>query len=91
MSRQLPALGTAIGAEHAARFLLPELLELLSDEEIAVRLAGFESLAELLDILEPQTLRDTVIPLIKRLLRGTPDDMIKVGSLCLSRFIFIVF
>ena len=78
MCRQLPALSRAIGAEHASRLVLPELLELLSDEEVGVRLAGFEALAELLDILESQTLRETVVPLIKRLLRAVPEEMIRV-------------
>ena len=89
MCRQLPAIGRGIGSEHTAKLLLPELLQLLNDEEIPVRLAGFEALAELLAIFDPSTMRDTVIPLVKRLLRGTPEDMIKALHCC-SLLLFVV-
>jgi len=63
--------------EATSKRLLSELEELLGDEELDVRIAAFESLVQLLETFDANTRRDQILPLIKRYIRSTPDDMIK--------------
>eukprot|EP00698_Gefionella_okellyi_P020814 TRINITY_DN6605_c0_g1_i1.p1 TRINITY_DN6605_c0_g1~~TRINITY_DN6605_c0_g1_i1.p1 ORF type:complete len:855 (+),score=161.77 TRINITY_DN6605_c0_g1_i1:112-2676(+) len=78
MCKQLPAIGRGMGADATAKQIFAELQELLNDEELDVRLAAFEALIDLLETFDPTTRKQEIIPLIKRYIRTTPDDMIKM-------------
>ena len=46
--------------------IFPELIELTNDEECCVRIAGVETLTELISFLDEETLRSDVVPLVKK-------------------------
>jgi len=66
MCRQLDRLARALGVDLAMSLIFPELIELTNDEECCVRIAGVETLTELISFLDEETLRSNVVPLVKK-------------------------
>ncbi|XP_055989103.1 serine/threonine-protein phosphatase 4 regulatory subunit 4 isoform X2 [Sorex fumeus] len=65
MCRQLENIAQGIGTELTKSVVLPELIELFSDEGSSVRLAAFETLVNLLDIFDTDDRSETIFPLVK--------------------------
>ncbi|XP_030070820.1 serine/threonine-protein phosphatase 4 regulatory subunit 4 isoform X2 [Microcaecilia unicolor] len=65
MCRQLEYIAQGIGTELTKTVVLPELVELARDENNNVRLASFESLVNLLTMLDPDDRIQIVLPLVK--------------------------
>ncbi|XP_043236204.1 serine/threonine-protein phosphatase 4 regulatory subunit 4-like isoform X4 [Amphibalanus amphitrite] len=63
MCSQLGAVAHGLGPQETRAAIIPELVELSSDEEVAVRLAAFRTLVDMLDILDAETCTQTIIPL----------------------------
>lgn len=66
MCQQIPSLAASLGANIATTKLLPELLELLKDEEECVQTAALETLLEICDSLTIDTMKTTIMPVIKQ-------------------------
>ncbi|TYZ62534.1 hypothetical protein PybrP1_012716 [[Pythium] brassicae (nom. inval.)] len=73
MCIQVDALARAVGEEKACSDLLPELLELLQDEEEQVKQAAFLALLSLLDFFSPAERIKRVIPEFLNLIEADPD------------------
>lgn len=64
MCRQLDPVARGLGLEATKNAILPELVELTKDEESYVRLAGLETVVEILSLLDDDTCTNTIIPLV---------------------------
>lgn len=73
MCIQLDALARAIGEEKAGNVLLPELLELLQDEEEQVKQAAFLALLSLLDFFPASERIKHVVPELQNIAERLPD------------------
>lgn len=69
--------------------LLPELYELLHDEEAHVRITAIEASIELLEVLEPADIEREIIPPLLRLMQGSPHEDIEqlLAKIC-GRFLY---
>ncbi|XP_078516223.1 serine/threonine-protein phosphatase 4 regulatory subunit 4 isoform X2 [Lissotriton helveticus] len=65
MCRQLEYIAQGIGKELTKTVVLPELVELARDESSSVRLAAFETMVNLLIMLDHDDRSQTVLPLVK--------------------------
>lgn len=65
MCAQLGRVARGVRPEDAAGGVLPELLELLEDEQVAVRAAAWETLTGMLDGLSKEVKKQTVLPRFK--------------------------
>ncbi|KFM81489.1 Serine/threonine-protein phosphatase 4 regulatory subunit 4, partial [Stegodyphus mimosarum] len=66
MCRQLDIVAKGIGLEATKSAILPELVELANDEETFVRLAGIETVVQMLPMLDDDTCTQAIIPLVKK-------------------------
>mmetsp|Transcript_29490 Transcript_29490/g.56637 ORF Transcript_29490/g.56637 Transcript_29490/m.56637 type:complete len:789 (+) Transcript_29490:288-2654(+) len=81
MCEQLDSISRATGLELTRKLVMPELMELLNDEETAVRVAAFECVVNLLDFLHGD-LRKEVFQLIKQFIGATDEaTMLCIGRL----------
>ncbi|XP_017767087.1 PREDICTED: uncharacterized protein LOC108555782 isoform X4 [Eufriesea mexicana] len=75
---QLRFVAEDLGAESVKSALLPSFVELASDEESNVRCASVQTIAYLLPHLQEDTIKTTIVPLVKKLCENTqsvqPDD-----------------
>ena len=65
MCDQLPFLGRAVGPETVARQVTDEILELLKDEDVRVRVSGLHTLVALWDLLPTEVRRQRVMPVVR--------------------------
>ncbi|XP_024529640.1 serine/threonine-protein phosphatase 4 regulatory subunit 4 [Selaginella moellendorffii] len=65
MCRQLYPLSRTVGLDTAERVVLPELCELLRDEEIPVQHASLKCLLEMLSMFPPETKQLKIFPIIR--------------------------
>lgn len=72
MCDQLNAISRAVGIETTKRTVLPELYELLKDEEVDVHRVALTSLVEMLDFLPSDVKRLKILPIL-RLVCGQKD------------------
>ena len=56
----------SLSLEQAKASILPELIELMNDEECCVRVAALESLCDLISFLDEATLKTQIAPLVKK-------------------------
>ncbi|XP_037077403.1 serine/threonine-protein phosphatase 4 regulatory subunit 4-like [Pollicipes pollicipes] len=90
MCSQLGAVAHGLGPQETRAAIIPELVELASDEEVTVRLAAFRTLVDMLDILDAETCTQTIIPLATKVCESsyeTRDTSLPViarllGKLC---------
>lgn len=66
MCRQLEAITKQLGAELSGTLILPELVELAKDEECSVRISSLETLVSIIDQLDKDVKRSTIIPLLQQ-------------------------
>ncbi|XP_069581184.1 serine/threonine-protein phosphatase 4 regulatory subunit 4 isoform X2 [Brachyistius frenatus] len=64
MCRQLESIARATGVDDTRTELLPELLELAGDEESNVRLAAFDTIINLMDMMDSDDRLHIVVPLV---------------------------
>ena len=68
LSLSLPSLSLSpsLSLEQAKSSILPELIELMNDEECCVRVAALETLCDLISFLDEPTLKTQIVPLVKK-------------------------
>ncbi|XP_034555251.1 serine/threonine-protein phosphatase 4 regulatory subunit 4 isoform X2 [Notolabrus celidotus] len=64
MCRQLESIARATGVDDTKTELLPELLELTDDEESNVRLAAFDTIINLMEMMDSDDRVHVVVPLV---------------------------
>ncbi|XP_034382888.1 serine/threonine-protein phosphatase 4 regulatory subunit 4 isoform X1 [Cyclopterus lumpus] len=64
MCRQLESISRATGVEDTRTELLPELVELVRDEESSVRLAAFDTIINLMDMMDGDDRLHVVVPMV---------------------------
>ena len=89
MGEQLQAIARCVGSNLTVSRILSEVMELMSDEEVTVRMAAFKSLIEMYDLLDENTRSSKVMPFVRTLCSSVPEDMLRVvathfGNLCLK-------
>ncbi|KAL7631393.1 UNVERIFIED_CONTAM: hypothetical protein RMT77_018303 [Armadillidium vulgare] len=66
MCMQLAAVAKGVGLNTTKSLILPELVDLCSDEEVNVRLAGINTVVQMLPLVDQETRSDTLVPLVKK-------------------------
>lgn len=66
MAQQLPAIAKAVGKESTKASLIDEVAELLADEEMLVRVAGFTSFVGMLEHMPSDALKAVAMPLVRK-------------------------
>ncbi len=69
MCDQLAAIARAVGIELSKKYVFPELMELLKDEELLVRTSAYDCFTSLLDFYDMDTKNATIIPFVKNFLK----------------------
>ncbi|XP_018542327.1 serine/threonine-protein phosphatase 4 regulatory subunit 4 isoform X1 [Lates calcarifer] len=64
MCRQLESIARATGVDDTRTELLPELVELARDEESSVRLAAFDTIINLMEMIDSDDRLHVVVPLV---------------------------
>uniref|UniRef100_A0A3Q3K1I0 Serine/threonine-protein phosphatase 4 regulatory subunit 4 n=2 Tax=Monopterus albus TaxID=43700 RepID=A0A3Q3K1I0_MONAL len=64
MCRQLESIARATGVDDTRTELLPELVELAEDEDSSVRLAAFDTIINLMDMMDNDDRLHVVVPLV---------------------------
>ncbi|XP_060560936.1 serine/threonine-protein phosphatase 4 regulatory subunit 4-like isoform X3 [Ruditapes philippinarum] len=64
MCMQLDPVSRGLGLEATKSAILPELVELTNDEESYVRIAGLQTVVNILTLVDEDTCRATLIPLV---------------------------
>ncbi|CAH3168182.1 unnamed protein product [Porites evermanni] len=85
MCQQLETIARALGLESTQSIIIPELVELTNDEETSVRLAGLETITNLLSLLDDDTCTAVIIPLVQKFCDEIPkqcsDSLLMVAKL----------
>ncbi|KAL4095759.1 hypothetical protein PRIC1_009131 [Phytophthora ramorum] len=76
MCIQLDGLARAVGEEHACTELLPELLELLQDEEEQVKQTAFLTLLSLIDFFPARDRVKLIVPEFISMANSLPDYLV---------------
>ncbi|XP_050713956.1 serine/threonine-protein phosphatase 4 regulatory subunit 4-like [Eriocheir sinensis] len=66
MCGQLAAVARGLGLDATKTHILPELVDLCSDEETSVRLAGINTVVLMIPLLDDETRVGTLVPLVKK-------------------------
>lgn len=90
MCRQLDCVARGLGLEATKSAILPELVELTNDEECHVRIAGLETVVNILSLLDTETCGTTIIPLVCKICQQAvqaedatlPVVATQLGKLC---------
>ncbi|KAH7280006.1 hypothetical protein KP509_37G047500 [Ceratopteris richardii] len=80
MCNQLNAISRAVGIEITKKLVLPELYELLKDEEVAVHCAALTCLIDMLDFLPSDVKRLKILPILR--LACNQDDAKMLLPIC---------
>ncbi|XP_060908774.1 serine/threonine-protein phosphatase 4 regulatory subunit 4 isoform X2 [Labrus mixtus] len=82
MCRQLESIARATGVDDTRTELLPELVELAEDEESNVRLAAFDTIINLMEMMDSDDRVHIVVPLVMSVCEeATPADKAVLVSL----------
>ncbi|XP_070843858.1 serine/threonine-protein phosphatase 4 regulatory subunit 4 isoform X2 [Chaetodon trifascialis] len=82
MCRQLESIARATGVDDTRTELLPELVELAEDEESSVRLAAFDTIINLMEMMDSDDRLHVVVPLVMSACEvSSPADEAVVASL----------
>lgn len=92
MCRHLDAVTRAIGLETTKNAILPELVEMANDEDSTVRLAAIETVVNMLSLLDDESCKSIIIPLVKKFSQRSlhavdstlPAISKEMGRLCLG-------
>ncbi|KAL9957888.1 hypothetical protein ACROYT_G034843 [Oculina patagonica] len=74
MCQQLETIARALGLESTQSIIIPELVELTNDEETSVRLAGLETITNLLSLLDDDTCTAIIVPLVQKFCEEIPKQ-----------------
>lgn len=74
MCQQLEAIARALGLESTQSIIIPELVELTNDEETSVRLAGLQTITNLLNLLDDDTCTAIIVPLVQKFCDEIPKE-----------------
>ena len=66
MCRHLALVSCGVGLETTKATILPQLVELCDDKQSDVRLAAIETVVQLLGLLDDETCKQIIIPLVKK-------------------------
>ena len=66
MCRHLALVSCGVGLETTKTTILPQLVELCDDKQSDVRLAAIETVVQLLGLLDDETCKQIIIPLVKK-------------------------
>ncbi|CAL4097287.1 unnamed protein product, partial [Meganyctiphanes norvegica] len=66
MCSQLAAVARGLGLDATKTHILPELVDLCSDEETNVRLAGINTVVHMIPLLDDETRVGTLVPLVRK-------------------------
>ncbi|KAG1681989.1 Serine/threonine-protein phosphatase 4 regulatory subunit 4 [Nymphon striatum] len=99
MCRQLDIVSRGMGFDAAKVSILPELVELSNDEQVHVRLAGIETVVNLLNFLDDETCSQIIVPLVKNFCQNSlsnedatlPVIALNLGKLCHSLSVNLTF
>ncbi|GLC55027.1 hypothetical protein PLESTB_000932600 [Pleodorina starrii] len=80
---QLSSIARIAGREVVAKTILPELFELLNDEEVQARVASLTTLATLLDLVPPEVRKGQVMPILRNHMQPLELDI--AMQRCLAR------
>lgn len=76
MTNQLSVISKSIGEIGLIeKYIIPEIFELLKDEEIKVSVSAMESLVQILDMIPIQIKKDIILPLLKDYMVIRPGDL----------------
>ncbi|XP_029903409.1 serine/threonine-protein phosphatase 4 regulatory subunit 4 isoform X2 [Myripristis murdjan] len=83
MCRQLENVARGLGTEDTKAEVLPELVELAADEESSVRLAAFDTIINLIEIIDSDDRAHVLIPLVMLVCEpsSSSSDEVLVASL----------
>ncbi|KAG7233586.1 hypothetical protein INR49_006861 [Caranx melampygus] len=82
MCRQLESIARATGVDDIRTELLPELVELAGDEDSSVRLAAFDTIINLMEMIDSDDRLHVVVPLVMSLCEASSQsDEAVVASL----------
>ncbi|CAK4712315.1 hypothetical protein LEN26_013332 [Aphanomyces euteiches] len=91
MCMQLDALARAVGQAKASSDLLPELLELLQDEETQVKIMAFRTLLSLYDYFPRKERQDSILPVLVDIVEDPPTYLISSLAETFGRLVFKIF
>ncbi|KAK3599632.1 hypothetical protein CHS0354_029090 [Potamilus streckersoni] len=91
MCRQLDPVARGLGLDATKSAILPELVELTNDEESYVRIAGIETVVNILTLVDEDVCKNTLIPLVCKICQESlqadnnvmlPVVAMQLGQLC---------
>ncbi|KDO24179.1 hypothetical protein SPRG_10607 [Saprolegnia parasitica CBS 223.65] len=91
MCMQLDALARAVSTTKACADLLPELLELLQDEEEQVKIMAFRTLVSLYDFYPKKEREAQILPVLLDVIAYTPSYLIGPLASSFGRLVFKLF
>ncbi|OQS01993.1 hypothetical protein THRCLA_05589 [Thraustotheca clavata] len=91
MCMQLDALARAVSMQKACTELLPELLELLQDEEEQVKIMAFRTLLSLYDYFPGKERETLIMPILLDTINQTPPYLIGPLASAFGRLVFKLF
>ncbi|GFR43586.1 hypothetical protein Agub_g4683 [Astrephomene gubernaculifera] len=80
---QLASIARIAGKDVVAKTILPELFELLNDEEIQARVASLTTLTAILDMVPPEVRKGQVMPILRNHMQ--PLELDVAMQRCLAR------
>ncbi|KAG2451341.1 hypothetical protein HYH02_003945 [Chlamydomonas schloesseri] len=80
---QLGAIARIAGRDVVAKTILPELFELLNDEEVQPRVASLTTLTSILDLVPPEVRKGQVMPILRNHMQPLELDI--VMQRCVAR------
>ncbi|GMH39898.1 hypothetical protein BSKO_07802 [Bryopsis sp. KO-2023] len=83
MCEQTATLGAAVGNDLTTKKLLPEVLELLKDEEVSVQTVAMTTLLDLVETLPTQTIKESVMPVLRLYMQ--PLDLEPEMQRCIAK------
>ncbi|XP_059212073.1 serine/threonine-protein phosphatase 4 regulatory subunit 4 isoform X2 [Centropristis striata] len=84
MCRQLESIARASGVDDTRTELLPELVELAGDEESSVRLAAFDTIINLMEMMDSDDRLHVVVPLVMSVCEVSSSQVDEAAAAALS-------
>ncbi|KAF0685003.1 Aste57867_23032 [Aphanomyces stellatus] len=91
MCMQLDTLARAVGQAKACSSLLPELLELLQDEEEQVKVMAFRTILSLYDFFPKKERAEAIMPVLAEIIESPPTYLIAPLASLFGRLAFKLF
>eukprot|EP00658_Telonema_sp_P-2_P007271 TRINITY_DN1270_c0_g1_i7.p1 TRINITY_DN1270_c0_g1~~TRINITY_DN1270_c0_g1_i7.p1 ORF type:complete len:654 (-),score=77.05 TRINITY_DN1270_c0_g1_i7:171-2132(-) len=75
MCGQLPQIARAVSADLVNKRILEELLDLVGDEILEVRLQAVDTMISMCDVFETEIRATQILPIVKQICRNVSDDV----------------